>query len=239
MPRFFLPRTLALLAVGIVLSACSSEEPSGDETATGSVPESAAGHMSYGAGYALAGSVREQLGEDFDSDGFRAGITDALDEREMQVSDENLTAARDEIVARREASAAEEAESAMAESRQLLEENAERDAVTVTDSGLQYEVLESGDGASPGPDDTVVAHYTGRLANGNVFDSSEERGEPAEFPLNRVIEGWQEALQLMQVGDRWRLWIPPELGYGDRGAGDAIPPNAALVFDVELLEVTN
>ncbi len=229
----FLPAALvAVAALGLLGCAEAPQEDRAD------VPETSAGHMSYGAGYALGASVREQLGEDFDSHGFRAGIADALDSLEPRVSDTELDTARDEILTRREALAGSAAEANLARAQEFLEENAARDGVTVTESGLQYEILESGDGngARPGPTARVVTHYTGRLPDGTVFDSSEARG-PARFNLDQVIEGWQEALQLMQEGDRWRIWLPPELGYGARGAGDNIPPNSALVFDVELLEV--
>jgi FKBP-type peptidyl-prolyl cis-trans isomerase FklB len=118
----------------------------------------------------------------------------------------------------------------------FLEENAERDAVTVTDSGLQYEALESGDGQTPGAEDTVKVDYEGTLLDGTVFDSSIERGEPVSFKVNQVIEGWQEALQLMSVGDTWKLYIPAELAYGERGQGP-IGPNEVLTFRVELLDV--
>ena len=100
-----------------------------------------------------------------------------------------------------------------------------------------YVVLVAGTGAKPSAEDTVVTHYHGTLTDGTVFDSSVERGSPATFPVNRVIPGWTEALQLMGVGSKWRLVIPPELAYGDRGAGGAIPPNSTLVFEVELLEI--
>lgn len=116
-------------------------------------------------------------------------------------------------------------------------ENAQREGVVTLPSGLQYEVLAEGDGASPGPTDRVVTHYHGTLIDGTVFDSSVERGQPATFPVNGVIAGWTEALQLMQVGDKWRLVLPPELAYGERGAGARIGPGATLVFEVELLEV--
>lgn len=109
--------------------------------------------------------------------------------------------------------------------------------MVTTDSGLKYEVLESGEGASPGPTDTVEVHYRGTLEDGTEFDSSYSRGRPAAFPVNRVIAGWTEALQLMKVGDKWKLTIPPDLGYGARGAGSAIPPNATLIFEVELLDI--
>jgi FKBP-type peptidyl-prolyl cis-trans isomerase len=116
--------------------------------------------------------------------------------------------------------------------------NAQKEGVTVTGSGLQYEVLNSGDGASPSRTSKVVTHYHGTFINGEVFDSSVERGTPAEFPVNRVIKGWTEALQMMREGDKWRLVIPSELAYGERGAGGgSIPPNTVLIFEVELIEV--
>ena len=108
--------------------------------------------------------------------------------------------------------------------------------VTTTDSGLQYEILASGSGATPGPTDTVSAHYHGTFEDGRVFDSSVERGEPIDLPVNGVIAGWTEALQMMQEGDKWRLTVPPELGYGANGVGP-IPGNTTLIFEVELLSV--
>lgn len=124
------------------------------------------------------------------------------------------------------------------QSEAFLAANAERDDVNVTDSGLQYRVIESGDGQSPGSDDRVRAHYTGRLIDGTTFDSSVQRGQPFEFSTSGgVIPGWIEAAQMMKEGDKWEIYLPPNLGYGERGAGDAIPPNSALVFEIELLEV--
>ena len=119
----------------------------------------------------------------------------------------------------------------------FLERNAERDGVITTASGLQYEVLVAGDGQSPAATDLVTVHYTGTLIDGTVFDSSVERGQPAEFPANRLIAGWVEALQLMQVGDKWKLFVPSDLAYGERGAGGAIGPNQTLIFEIELLGV--
>ena len=121
--------------------------------------------------------------------------------------------------------------------RAFLAENGNRAGVVTTASGLQYEVLASGDGGTPGPTDRVTTHYHGTLIDGQVFDSSMQRGEPIEFPVNGVISGWTEALQLMRVGDRWKLYIPPELAYGKRGAGGVIGPDETLIFEVELLGV--
>ena len=131
----------------------------------------------------------------------------------------------------------EGAEEATASDGADLTQDAQPEGVVTLPSGLQYEVLAEGSGATPGATDTVVVHYHGTLVDGTVFDSSVERGEPASFPVNGVIAGWTEALQLMQEGDKWRLTIPPELAYGERGAGEQIGPNATLTFEVELIEV--
>ena len=122
-------------------------------------------------------------------------------------------------------------------SRKFLEENAKKEGVKVTNSGLQYIVLEEGNGENPKATDTVKVHYEGTLINGQIFDSSIKRGEPVEFPLNHVIPGWTEGLQLMRPGAKYRFFIPSDLAYGEHGAGDMIAPNSALIFDVELIEV--
>lgn len=119
----------------------------------------------------------------------------------------------------------------------FLEQNKTRDGVVTTESGLQYEILQEGTGEKPGLDDVVTTHYHGTLIDGTVFDSSVNRGEPVSFPVNGVIPGWTEALQLMPVGSKWKLYIPSELAYGERGAGGAIGPNEALIFEVELISI--
>lgn len=121
--------------------------------------------------------------------------------------------------------------------QKFLADNAKRDEVTVLESGLQYEVMTEGTGPQPKATDKVSVHYHGTLIDGTVFDSSVERGTPTEFPVTGVIKGWVEALQLMKVGSKWKLFIPSDLAYGERGAGGAIGPNATLVFEVELLEI--
>ena len=119
----------------------------------------------------------------------------------------------------------------------FLAENAQRPGVVTLESGLQYEIIQEGNGAKPGPTQTVTCHYHGTLIDGRVFDSSVQRGTPAAFPLNRVISGWTEALQLMGVGSKWRLFLPPHLAYGDRQISAEIGPNSTLVFEVELLGI--
>ncbi len=136
----------------------------------------------------------------------------------------------------------EEAAKAMAEinaksGQEFLDANGKRTEVNVLPSGLQYEVLEEGKGPKPGPGDQVTVHYTGKLIDGTVFDSSEDRGEPATFGVTQVIPGWVEALQLMNAGSKWRLFIPSQLAYGPQGAGGVIGPNQTLIFDVTLIEV--
>jgi len=121
--------------------------------------------------------------------------------------------------------------------RAFLAGKANEDDVTVLPSGLMYKVIEAGDGATPGPTDQVTVHYRGTLIDGTVFDSSYDRGQPATFPVNRVIAGWVEALQLMSEGAKWELYIPSELAYGAGGAGGDIGPNCALIFEVELIKI--
>ncbi len=142
-----------------------------------------------------------------------------------------------ELEAKQQAEAAKMAEVNEAAGKQYLEENAKRVEVKTTPSGLQYEVLVEGDGPMPKSTDRVEVHYTGKLIDGTVFDSSVDRGVPATFGVTQVIPGWVEALQLMKAGSKWRLFIPSQLAYGPQGAGGVIGPNATLIFDVELLRV--
>lgn len=128
---------------------------------------------------------------------------------------------------------------ALEEGKKFLAENREKEGVVELPSGLQYEVIQEGTGESPGPTNTVTTHYHGTLIDGTVFDSSVERGEPVQFPVNGVIQGWQEALQLMKVGSKWKLFVPPNLAYGPRRVSREIGPNSTLIFEVELLSVDN
>jgi FKBP-type peptidyl-prolyl cis-trans isomerase FklB len=194
------------------------------------------------ASYGIGRQVGEQLaGQPFDGMSAKAviaGIADVLEGNPSQVSEDDIRKAIDNLNdrLRRQQSAA--ADQQAAEGEAFLKENAERDEVSVTDSGLQYEVLASGDGETPAASSTVKVHYHGTLVDGTVFDSSVQRGEPIEFPVNGVIAGWTEALQLMKTGDKWKLYIPHQLAYGANGAGGVIGPFQALIFEVELLGVS-
>lgn len=165
------------------------------------------------------------------------GIYDVLNNNEPAIDINEVTAALQELGQRAEAAQAEAFKAIDAENKAFLEENKKANGVIVTDSGLQYEILTEGTGEKPTATSTVRVHYTGSLIDGTVFDSSVKRGQPAEFPVNGVIRGWTEALQLMPVGSKWRLTIPQELAYGERGAEASIPPFATLVFEVELLDI--
>jgi FKBP-type peptidyl-prolyl cis-trans isomerase FklB len=121
--------------------------------------------------------------------------------------------------------------------KQFFEENKKKKNIQTTDSGLQYKVIKKGDGKTPNAVDVVQVHYAGRLLDGTEFDSSYKRNQPAEFPVSGVIMGWIEALQMMKEGSKWEVFIPPELGYGEQGAGGVIPPNAGLIFEVELIKI--
>src|SRR5690554_253555 len=164
------------------------------------------------------------------------GLRTAFAGEKSLVSNEELNASFTVIREQMEAAAAQKAEVAAAAGKDFLAENAKQEGVISLPSGLQYQILESGDGATPGSDSTVRTHYHGTLLDGSVFDSSYQRGEPAEFPVSGVIAGWTEALQLMQCGSKWRLFVPSELAYGAQAVG-SIPAHSTLVFEVELLAV--
>lgn len=192
---------------------------------------------SYGIGLQMGEQLRANPFEGLDVEAVQAGLADAFNLHPAQVTNDTLRVAFNEIHERMQAAKAEQFAEVIAQGEAYLAENAKRDEVTVTESGLQYEVLEQGDGEIPTLTSTVRTHYHGTLLDGSVFDSSYERGQPAEFPVNGVIKGWTEALQFMQVGTKLKLHVPAELAYGEQGAGGAIGPHSTLVFDVELLDI--
>lgn len=166
-----------------------------------------------------------------------AGLQDAIDNKEPQVNPADINAAFQKIQQMLQAEEARNAQQYAAEGEAFLEQNATREEVIVTASGLQYEIINAGDGEIPTARSTVRTHYRGTLINGSEFDSSYSRNQPTEFPVNGVIAGWTEALQLMPVGSKWKLFIPYQLAYGEQGAGGAIGPYQALIFEIELLDI--
>jgi FKBP-type peptidyl-prolyl cis-trans isomerase FklB len=192
---------------------------------------------SYGIGQQMGQQLRSNPFDGLDLDSVYAGIVDGFQQKESQVSQQDLHVAFTAIHERMQAAKSEQFKGNIDAGNKFLAENAERDGVVTLDSGLQYEVLKAGDGEKPTADSTVRTHYHGTLMNGEVFDSSYDRGQPAEFPVNGVIKGWTEALQLMPVGSKWKLFVPSELAYGEQGAGGSIGPYETLVFDVELLNI--
>lgn len=194
-------------------------------------------------GYIIGMDVGQSLiaqGTDVDLDALFEAIRVTYEGGEPAISPEEADAIRQAFIAQRqEAQAAQQAAVAQknkAEADFFLQQNAQKDGVVITESGLQYEVVELGDGPMPTATDTVTVHYRGTLLNGTEFDSSYARGEPISFGLDRVIPGWTEGVQLMPVGSKYIFYISPELGYGEAGGGP-IPPNAALIFEVELLDI--
>jgi len=193
---------------------------------------------SYGIGQQLGGQLSNKPFADFDANAAIAGFTDVLSGQASRVDAATLNKAFAAIKEKIEEHQNDQAKVMAAEGEKFLTENAKRNEITVTQSGLQYEIINSSeDGASPSNTATVKTHYHGTLIDGTVFDSSYERGEAAEFPVNGVIAGWTEALQMMKTGDKWRLYVPHQLAYGERGAGGTIAPFSTLIFDVELLEI--
>ncbi|HDY83962.1 MAG: FKBP-type peptidyl-prolyl cis-trans isomerase [Gammaproteobacteria bacterium] len=193
--------------------------------------------VSYGFGLQFGDQLRRNRFDGLELEVVLAGVQHWYNHQEAVLNDAQINPSYQVIQERQQAKAAELAGKREELARQFMEANAARDEVTTTASGLQYEVLETGDGEKPGPQSTVVTHYHGTLLDGTVFDSSVEREEPAEFGVHQVIPGWTEALQMMSVGDKWRIACPPKLAYGEQGAGDSIPPNTSLVFEIHLIAI--
>lgn len=197
--------------------------------------------VSYALGLGIGSQLKSMGAETLNIDDFAQAIKDVLAGAKLEVSHADAQKIVQEFFAAQEAkqrAAAEETGKKLkAEGEAFLAENAKKDGVVVTASGLQYTVIKEGTGKSPKATDKVKCHYEGFLTNGTVFDSSVQRGEPATFPLGAVIKGWTEGLQLMKEGAKYRFFIPYDLAYGEAGAAGAIPPYAALIFDVELIEV--
>lgn len=197
--------------------------------------------LSYALGMSMGHNFKGTGIKTLNSADFAAGVASVYDGVKPEMTFDEAKRIVNEYFAKLEAEmqaeAAKQGEVNRKNGEAFLSENAKREGIKVTKSGLQYEVLESGKGDSPKASDNVEVHYTGKLIDGTVFDSSVERGVPASFGVTQVIPGWVEALQLMHEGDKWRLYIPSDLAYGPNGAGGVIGPNMTLIFDVELLRV--
>ena len=197
--------------------------------------------LSYALGLGIGRQLSQMGAVDLNIGDFAQAVKDMIDGKESQIPTNEAQQLLGEYFRQQEekqrAEAAEKYKGAKSEGEKYLTENAKKDGVITLPSGLQYQVLQEGNGKSPKATDKVVCHYEGMLVDGTMFDSSIQRGEPATFPLNGVIAGWTEGLQLMKEGAKYRFFIPYQLGYGERGAGASIPPFATLIFDVELIEV--
>ncbi len=193
--------------------------------------------FSYTLGVRMAKMLTAQGIGELDGTAFGEAVADVVNGKELQMTQEEMTETLKErserIKKERQAKAAE----ALEKGKKFLADNAKKEGVKVTDSGLQYQVIKEGKGESPKKTDRVKVHYEGRTIDGKKFDSSYDRGKPAEFGVSGVVKGFSEALQLMKPGAKYKVFIPPELGYGERGAGRTIGPNEVLIFDLELLEI--
>ena len=196
--------------------------------------------VSYTLGYQIGGQLAVQIREgevDLDPEAFAQAIADVLSGRPPAMTSAQMEAALEMLQRQQNSRRNTAAETGQSRGEAFQVEYSQRQGVVATASGLQYRVIETGEGRSPGPADTVVVHYVGQLIDGTEFDSSKGRGTPATFSLGGIIPGWQEALQLMREGDIWEVVIPSELAYGAQGAGGSIGPNETLVFEIELISV--
>jgi FKBP-type peptidyl-prolyl cis-trans isomerase len=192
--------------------------------------------LSYIFGIQVGQGLKAE-GLDLQMDALSAGIKDMMEGNKLKIDQETAQKLVQDYQQKKQSEMAEIAAKKQKEANDFLAKNAKEKGVVVTATGLQYKIIEEGKGESPTSEDKVVAHYTGKLLDGTVFDSSVERGEPATFPVSGVIKGWQEALPMMKEGAKWQLVIPANLAYGDRGIGNIIGPNETLMFDIELVSI--
>ncbi|MDB2675083.1 FKBP-type peptidyl-prolyl cis-trans isomerase [Flavobacteriales bacterium] len=190
--------------------------------------------VSYSLGVNVAKSVKDQGLESIDSEAIAKAFKDVFEGNTLEISEEEANIVLQDYFGKL---ANKKQQVNIEAGKKFLDENAKREGVVTTSTGLQYEVLKEGSGDSPKETDQVTVHYHGTLIDGTVFDSSVDRGQPATFPVNGVIPGWVEALQLMNTGAKYKLFIPSDLAYGERGAGGAIGPHATLIFEVELISI--
>lgn len=225
--------SFVVLTAALVLTGCS--EPQKNEQTAAVALDTDYKMLSYGLGLNIGTGISQQGVPELDVESLLAGIRESVAGEEPRISQEQLS----EAIARIQQLEAEKmqqlAQANLEKGTAFLAENGKREGIVTTESGLQYEVLNKGEGASPTAESIVSTHYHGTLIDGSVFDSSIEKGEPIEFAVNQVIPGWTEALQLMKVGSKWRLYVPAGLAYGEYSPGPDIPPQSTLIFEVELL----
>jgi len=217
-------------AMLLLILSCNSQNNGGKDVNLSNEMDS----VSYSLGLNVAKNVQAQGLEEINIDALIKAFNDVYDGNDPMLNEMEAGQCLQSYFQRAQlaqTSASKEA------GETFLAQNKTKDGVVTTESGLQYEIITEGSGEKPGLEDKVTTHYHGTLMDGTVFDSSVDRGEPVSFPVNGVIPGWTEALQLMSIGSKWKLYIPSELAYGERGAGGAIGPNEALIFEVELISI--
>jgi len=227
-------RFFSILVLATLLISCQNNAQDNVELKT------RADSVSYAIGQNIGVNFKQQKIE-VDPTIMAAGLRDVLNDAETKLTEQDAQqiwmSYQQELMAAQQQEREQAGVKNKEEGAKWLAENAKKEGVQVTESGLQYKVIEMGDGPTPSADDQVRVHYRGRFIDGEQFDSSYDRGEPAVFPVGGVIPGWTEALQMMPVGSKWEVYIPSELGYGPQGQGQTIPPHATLIFDVELLGI--
>ena len=224
--HFFLIPGIALLG----LTACEGQKNKATKNTLTTKLDSA----SYGIGMTIGQNLKKDNLNDVDADLIAKGIKDAIKNDTSIMKPNNAQLVIQNFLQER---AKQKGEANLAKAKKCLEDNAKKPDVKTTPSGLQYQIMKEGTGAKPGPTDMVSVHYHGTLIDGTVFDSSVQRGQPAQFGVNQVIPGWTEALQMMPVGSKWKLWLPSNIAYGERSPGGVIGPNETLIFEVELLSI--
>jgi FKBP-type peptidyl-prolyl cis-trans isomerase FklB len=217
-----------IFGVSTLIFSCNNVDTSNSELST------QMDSLSYSLGVSVANNLKSSGFETIESSAISAAFNDVFSENDVKISEEDANALIQDYFMELSQKKSQEATN---KGQAFLDENATKEGVVTTASGLQYQVLTEGQGAKPVASDEVTVHYHGTLIDGTVFDSSVDRGQPATFPVGGVIQGWVEALQLMNVGSKYKLFIPSNLAYGERGAGGSIGPNETLIFEVELLSI--